>query len=159
MEVWTPARGYQGYSVSDEGRIRNDKTGRILKQFDNTHGYLHLTMQQNKRPRTVATHRLVADSFMGGDHVGLDVNHIDGNKHNNHISNLEYCTRKENIRHAFDTGLKEPSRRTRVRILETGRVYRSLIDCERNTGLDRVAISKCLQGKQHSHRGYHFEKL
>lgn len=54
-------------------------------------------------------HRLVADAFFAGEHDGIDVNHIDGNRLNNDLTNLEWCTRKENIRHAYINGLKYPT--------------------------------------------------
>ena len=58
---------------------------------------------------TKYVHRVVADTFFDGDHSKMDVNHIDGNKLNNHISNLEWCSRKDNIDHAFINGLKYPT--------------------------------------------------
>ena len=160
MRVWIPVKDFPGYQVSNDGLIRNSKTGRILKTQIDIHGYRVLTLRRDKQQISVAVHRIVASSFYDGNHTGLDVNHIDGNKLNNHIRNLEYCTRQENIRHAFRTGLKVPSRRMKIRVIETGEVYESIRDCQRKTGFDQSSISKCLSGKQDSYRGkYHFEKI
>ena len=159
MEVWVDAKGYPGYEVSSEGRIRNKKTGRILHQYEGTAGYLQLSLRVDNAQTNVRSHRLIADSFFDGDHEGKDVNHIDGNKKNNFIGNLEFCTRQENIRHAFDVGLKEGSRKVQIRVIETGEVYESIRDCNRVTGFDHSAISKCLSGKQDNYKGYHFEKI
>ena len=159
MVRWIPVKGFSKYEVSNEGNIRNKKTGRILKQQIGTHGYNVLTLRKNKVPVTARVHRIVADSFYDGDHDELDVNHIDGNKLNNHISNLEFCTRKENIRHAFDTGLKHGSRRTKIRIVETGDEFNSITECQSITGFDKSAICKCLSGKQDNYKGYHFERI
>ena len=159
MKRWVQAKGFPQYDVSSDGEIRNHKTGRILKTRLNGHGYFALTLRKEKEQIPVRVHRLVADSFYDGDHSGLDVNHIDGDKSNNHVSNLEFCTRKENIRHAFDTGLRKPRSQIKFRVVETGKVYNSLRECERETGFAETAISKCLRGIQDNYKGYHFEKI
>lgn len=113
----------------------------------------------NNEQVTKRVHRLVADSFYDGEHDGLDVNHIDGNKTNNHISNLEFCTRSENLNHAFQHGLKQPSRMTKIRVIETGQVFNSIRECGRVMGCDQSMIGQCLSGKMKACNGYHFEKV
>ena len=159
MEWWLQLKDFPDYDVSNEGRIRNRRSGRILKPQQNDRGYEQISIRKNNKYHNQRVHRLVADTFFDGDHEGYDVNHIDGNKRNNHISNLEFCTRQENIRHAFDTGLKKPSRQMRVRVKETGKIYESLRECERSTGCSETEISKYLKGKRTHVKGYHFEKV
>lgn len=158
MERWLSMGEFPNYEVSNEGRVRNAKTGRILKTNLNERGYERVSLyDKDKRIRTRPIHRLVADTFYDGDHTALDVNHIDGDKTNNHISNLEFCTRKENINHAFSTGLKRASRMTRVRVVETGEIYESIRECGRALGCNQSDICKCLSGKHRTCGGYHFE--
>lgn len=159
MERWMPSKELDGYELSSAGRIRNSKTGRIIKTNVNEHGYEQVCLRKDKRQVTRRVHRLIADAFYEGDHHGLDVNHIDGNKLNNNIDNLEFCTRGSNIRHAFDTGLKRPSRQIRVRVVETGDVYESIRACGRAIGCDQSMICQCLSGKMRSCNGYHFERI
>ena len=159
MEVWIKAKGFPSYEVSNTGQIRNAKTGRILKQYKNQRGYMITCLHENGVQHARRVHRLIADAFFDGDHDGLDVNHIDGRKTNNHISNLEFCTRKQNIAHAFETGLKKPSRQIKIRVVETGEVYESIRECGRSIGCDQSIICACLNGKQKSCNGYHFEKV
>ena len=159
MELWVSVKENEDYEVSSNGRVRNVKTNRIMKTFTNSRGYEQVCLRKNKEQTTKKVHRLVADSFYDGDHEGYDVNHIDGNKSNNHISNLEFCTRKENINHAFQTGLKKPSRQKKVRVLETGAVYESIRECARSIGCDQSIICQCLSGKMRSANGYHFERV
>lgn len=159
MERWLPIKNYDNYEVSDSGLIRNSKTGRILKTNPNSNGYLTASLYKNHKPASKKIHRLVADTFYDGDNEGLDVNHIDGNKLNNTLSNLEFCTRKENVQHAFQTGLKKPSRQIPIRVVETGEVYDSIRECGRAIGCDQSIICQCLSGRQKSCNGYHFEKV
>lgn len=106
VEYWMTIKDNQNYEVSNLGRVRNANTLRILKTHLNRKDGYHRVNLDGKHKYV---HRLVADTFFDGDHTGFDVNHIDGDKNNNCLGNLEWCTRKENIRHAFDTGLKYPS--------------------------------------------------
>lgn len=106
MEYWKDIDDAPNYEVSNQGNIRNKKTGRILKpRIDRVGGYERVVL--NGRDKYV--HRLVASAFFDGDHDGLDVNHIDGNKHNNALPNLEWCSRKQNISHSVSNNLKHTS--------------------------------------------------
>ena len=93
-----------GYEASSEGHIRNKKTKRVLHEFVGKDGYLRT--QFDGKTRTV--HRVIASAFLPAEEGKIFVNHIDGNKSNNTVSNLEWCTREENIQHAYSHGLIHP---------------------------------------------------
>lgn len=109
---WITCKFDENFEVSNTGQVRNKKTGRILKPQLNRKGGYNRVYMNGKR---YYVHRVVADTFYEGDHSNMDVNHIDGNHLNNHIANLEWCTRKQNINHAFETGLKYPVHKNVVR--------------------------------------------
>lgn len=92
------------YEISANGEIRNKRTGRIIKQFVGKDGYLRTQIAGKTR----LVHRLVALAFIPTVEGKIFVNHKDGNKQNNNASNLEWCTRSENIQHAYDNSLKQP---------------------------------------------------
>ena len=94
------------YEASTEGHIRNKKTGRILAEFVGKDGYLRTKCDD--KTRTI--HRVIALAFVPTV-AGKDfVNHKDGNKQNNSAENLEWCTREENMKHAYSHGLKTPQK-------------------------------------------------
>lgn len=93
---------FTGYEVSEDGEIRNMKTGIALRQFEGKDGY----MRTQFAGKTRLVHRVVADCFISTVKGKDFVNHIDGNKMNNNASNLEWCTRNENMKHAYDHSLK-----------------------------------------------------
>lgn len=115
-----------------------------------------LTLRRDNKQVPQRVHRLVAEAFLGGPHPELDVNHIDGDKTNNCIENLEWCTREENVRHAVTTGLRKGPRRKSVRVVETGDVFESLSACAEYFGTDRSCISWALRHNG-IYRGYHLE--
>lgn len=110
MEIWLKIKNDDGddsrYEVSNEGRIRNTETGRYLKGRLNKkeNGYYRV----NVSGKDEYVHRLVAKAFYDCDQPNLEVNHIDGDKTNNHLSNLEWVTHKENIDHAFNVRPRAP---------------------------------------------------
>lgn len=108
-EVFVPIRDFEDlYAVSNYGRIKNIKTEKILKGRNNGHGYLSVTLGSGDRKKRDYIHRIVAKHFIDipenlQKYKRLDVNHIDSNKQNNFYKNLEWCTRSQNIAHAFRT--------------------------------------------------------
>lgn len=162
MEDWKTIEGYPNYEISTGGRVRNRSTGRIRASSDDSRGYPAVSLWAQGRPHTKNVHRLVAETFIPNPDGKTTVNHIDGNKRNNHISNLEWNTVSENVKHAYVNGLKvRPdncgSPKRSVRIVETGEVFDSIGDCARAINGNQAHISNCLSGRYHTHKGYHFE--
>jgi len=98
MENWRIINGYPDYAISDTGHVKSLRYNRILKASVNGSCYGHVNLLCNKRKKTWAVHRLVIEHFGPAipEEVYSIVDHIDGNKANNHISNLEWVTIKEN---------------------------------------------------------------
>lgn len=93
------------YNISSNGEIFSVKKG-LLKPFKSKNGYYVVTLTKNKKQKKYLLHRLVAISFIPNPEYRLEVNHIDGDKRNNSISNLEWNTSKENHVHATNNQLK-----------------------------------------------------
>lgn len=105
VEVWKDVNGYEGkYKISNLGRLKN-KRGEFING-SNIHGYIRVMLFGDKKVKTISIHRLVAIHFIENDNNKPYVNHIDGNKQNNRVDNLEWCTQAENIQHSIENGLK-----------------------------------------------------
>lgn len=110
---WKPIKGYEGlYEVSNDGRVRrlrfingshNFEKIKECKQTLNTWGYMTVNLSKDGKSNTKRVHKLVANAFLGESN--LQVDHIDGNKQNNNLNNLEYVTPKENTIRAWNKGL------------------------------------------------------
>lgn len=123
MERWKDVKGYEGYyKVSDAGRIKSlERTYKTKKSFrviperfrtlTDVHGYLYCELWKDGEHQRFAVHRLVATAFIPNPDGLPQVNHLDGNKHNNNVFNLEWCNQSRNNKHAFDMGLKSPYNR------------------------------------------------
>lgn len=157
MEIWKPLKNFPSYNGSTEGRIMNIRTQRILKTFMNSQGYELICLRKNNKQYTVKVGRVIAETFLG-EHPGMDVGYKNGNRSQNNISNLEWRTRQETIRAAFESGNKIPSRQIAVRVIETGVAYSSIRECAKDLGCCQSDISRCLQGKSKQVNGYHFER-
>ena len=111
-EVWKPVFQYEGfYEVSNLGEVRSLRRGKkILAKSLNHCGYVVVPLHLNGKLKTKTIHRLEMQSFTGMKGEELVINHKDGNKENNNIENLEWCTQSENMLHAYRTGLKYPKK-------------------------------------------------
>lgn len=108
MEIWKPIEGTKGFiEVSTEGRVRSWLRGKpqILKTQVDEKGYHRIRVTVEREKMTVRLHRAVAKAFIDNPNNLPQVNHIDGNKSNNSITNLEWVTNKENVHHAIQNGL------------------------------------------------------
>lgn len=113
VEIWKPVDGFENYSVSNFGRIKSDSRrakGKILRPKLDRYGYYHLGLSKEGKRKWFTIHRLVASAFWHDREGGDQINHIDGNKTNNRLGNLEWVTCKQNNRHAWDIGLCEKHR-------------------------------------------------
>lgn len=165
METWKTTPINNDYEVSNYGRVRSkDRTiqtvdgrvrkikGKYLKGKINK-GYYVVSLG---RKESVSLHRLVAMTFLDNPNNYQCINHIDGNKQNNKVNNLEWCDYSQNLIHAYKHGLNPIPKKVR-QITKDGRVIRdweSASQCERELGFNHRKISKCCNGKAKTHRGY-----
>lgn len=108
-EIWKDIVGYEGlYQVSNLGRVKSldridasghRRKGKILKPRINHDGYVQINLHKNSIRKTVSVHRIVAIAFIPNTENKREVNHVDENKANNHVSNLQWCSPKENVNH------------------------------------------------------------
>lgn len=94
------------YQISDIGLVKNNLTNKLLEGSHDSRGYKIVSIYANGKMYSIKVHRLVAQAFIPNPDNKPTVNHRDGNKDNNKVSNLEWATHKENIDHAIETGLR-----------------------------------------------------
>lgn len=169
-EVWKDIKGYRGvYQVSNCGNIRSvdhyDRNGRnfiagkLLRPGLKDNGYLQISLCNNTgKAKNHYVHRLVMETFIGECPDGYEVNHIDENKRNNNISNLEYVSHRININHG--TNLLRSALKRRKAILQFSKdgiflaEYSSTIEAEKETGVWHNNISKTCKGKARTAGGF-----
>ena len=159
IEMWKPIENYKGlYLVSSLGRVMNAKTGRILKPQKNERGYIKVELCKDGKSKLYSLHRLVLIAFVGYVEGKDQVRHIDGDKSNCELDNLEWSTQAENMKHFFNRNTKRNKRRIRrIRCVETKEVYMNAEDASVKLGYDRSSILRTAQGLYESLYGYHFE--
>lgn len=149
----TRISGYdREYAISNDGILYEVSNGLYgVVQPGNVNGYRQVKLYQNGVRKSVYIHRLVAEYFVPNIHGKEEVNHINGIKDDNRYTNLEWCTRKENIRHAVDIlGMNRIS----VVNITTGVTYQSLHEAARGLGIHTSNISNVINGKRKTAGGY-----
>ena len=175
MEIWKDIPGYEGrYLVSNKGLVkslvsshngRNSATKEyIVKQYF-AKGYLRVALTDAMgKVHYFSVHRLVLFAF-NSDNTGLHVNHIDGNKQNNNLNNLEWVTRSENQKHAYRIGLEQPvdnGLKKKIAIFKDSvllSVEDSIRAACRKYNLERREVQRAITGKYKHHHGFTFELL
>lgn len=147
MEEWKRIRDYD-YEVSTEGRVKNMQTGKILKQYENHSGYLRVRLYKDKKGKYFRVHRLVAEAFIPNPNGFIEVDHLDKNRQNNHVDNLQWINHKEHIR---------KNHGKMIRCVETGEIYDNIRQASEETDLSYKALSKCLTGGSKTCGGMHWE--
>ena len=116
-EEWKQIDGFEYYYISNLGRVKStrrwsgkkfyDREQFITLHKDTNKGYIYASISKNGKNYNLRVHRLVALMFIPNPENKSQVNHIDGNKENNVVTNLEWVTNKENIKHAWKNGLSK----------------------------------------------------
>lgn len=166
-EIWADIEGYEGlYKVSNLGNVSGKK---MLTPSKSSSGYYKVELYKDKISKVFWIHRLVAQTFLPNPDNKPQVNHKDGNKLNNILSNLEWVTVSENQIHAINSGLRLPSpmigkigklNPNSIKVLQYDaygnfiRVWDCLADIGRYYNCSTNPISSCINGRTHSSYGY-----
>lgn len=184
-EIWKDIKGYEGlYQISSSGNVKSldryiiNKNGdkqffpeKYLTQGFNN-GYLKVTLSKNNKQKTFRVHILVAKAFIPNPENKSEINHIDGNKSNNRIDNLEWNTRSENELHAYKNGLAKPSDKQKQAVAKYAKEnyskkviqyslngifikeWNSMHDVWRELGIRPSYICRCCKGLRNQTYGY-----
>lgn len=176
-ELWKEIKGYEGlYWVSNLGRIKSIRT--IRKTFPNKKGYLIVVLSKNNQLRSFAVHKLVANAFIPKVENKNHINHIDFNKTNNCVENLEWVSQKDNNKWSWQNGRCENTKKAGLKNLKRAvdtavivnskpvymydkggnfiKEFASIMEAERFLGIKKanVHISKCCKDKVKSAYGF-----
>ncbi len=165
MEKWVDIKGYEGlYQVSDRGRVKRlagspkCKEDRILKESVSSNGYLFVTLYKQGKSKMFRIHRLVMENFKPIDNMeNYDVNHIDEDITHNWLTNLQWLSHQDNLNYGNRAKNYTKSRGHKVRCIETGKIYNSMREAEKDTGCPHTHISECVRGIATHCKGLHWE--
>src|SRR5574344_275820 len=184
LEVWKPIQDYPNYDVSNYGNVKSKKResnccynskrttkDRIIKQSTNLKGYYTVCLFKNGK-HTKTVHKLVASTFLDNRENYNCVNHIDGNKKNNNVENLEWCSYSHNIKESYRLNLQRPSENQKevarqyciankiksiVQLDMNGnfiKEWKSAVEAENKLNINRKNISQCITKRNKSAGGY-----
>lgn len=169
VETWKDIKGYEGlYMVSDKGNIYSISAKKNIKTRLSTSGYCKINLCKCGIKKTYTVHRLVMENFEAIEGMDkLQVNHINEVRHDNQLSNLEWCTAKENINHGNHNKKIEDYRKNnggnskrKIMCINTGKVFNSISEGAREYGIKyKSGISKVLKGASEHCGIYNREKL
>lgn len=175
QEIWKDIEGYEGlYQVSNLGRVKSLKRYRsnhtklqaVPEKIKSTRldnqGYKLIDLYKDSKGKTIRIHRIVAEMFIDNPNSKETVNHIDGNKQNNIVDNLEWASFKEQNKHFYKYNLKSngniikavkamnKAQAKKVKCLNNGTVYESASEAGRQVGISGSLIMRCCRGERKS---------
>jgi len=153
-EKWAGIEGYPDYAVSNLGEIKSLRYDRILKPRPNSYGLQRVTLYKDKEPHDFYVHQLVAAAFIDGHLPGLKVRHRNDDRSDNNVYNIKFRQGQRMgslIRNPAEASLR------RVQIVETGMIFRTVVDCANFIGGHTSSIYRVLRGERPSHLGYTFQ--
>lgn len=158
-EKWKDIPNCDGYyQISSYGRVKTKK-GKFIKPFVNNNNYCEVVLKKLNM-KHFRVHRLVAQAFIPNPKNLKCVNHKDGNKSNNKVTNLDWCGYKENIRHAFDNKLMISRGQCKTKVNQYDldgnfiKTWNSMVEIEEALNVTHTAIRFCCIGKNKTCRGY-----
>lgn len=153
MEYWKQIEGYPHLLISSKGRIWTLTYNRELKPYLTNRGYMNIGLNRDKVIKTTSVHRLVAQAFIPNPNNLPAVDHIDGNKLNNNVENLQWISNSDNCRKAVSS---RGGRIIPIVCVETGKVYRSIKAAATELKMSDAVISAIIKGEFPSYHGLSF---
>lgn len=165
-EEWRPLDFDARYEISNTGKVRNVKTMRLLKQTLNKDGYLTLSFKINDKYTSKFVHKLVANAFIPNPNNYTEINHIDEDKSNNCVENLEWCSRQYNINYGernakASNKMKGKSKYIYHKLDDEGNIlasYPTSILAAEDNFVDESSIRACIYGKSKTSAGFHWKR-
>ena len=158
MEKWKSIKGYEElYEVSNCGNICTKTKNKLFKLNKNSRGYIVVTFTKNKIEKSYSVHRLVAEAFIPNPENKPQVNHINGDKTDNRVENLEWCTQSENQIHCFKNNLQKRNNKKVIQYDINNnliRVWDSLKEAAEQLNINHSKISLVCRGKRKTTGGY-----
>lgn len=168
---WKKIKNFDDYSVSPDGRVKRDSIsqgtqgGEISIQHNKKTGTCFVIIYKDGQPQHKSIHRLVAEAYIPNPDNKPEINHIDGNRSNNFVTNLEWCTPSENIKHSHDQldrnytayGSNNGNSKSVTQYSLNGlqlNVYGSTSEAERHLKIPYTNIAKCARGERKSAGGF-----
>lgn len=142
MSDFLPIKNFENeYGINKKGEIYGYKRKKLVKPKNNKYGYSTIKLCKNNKLYYFMVHRLVAETFIPNIENKPEINHINGVKSDNRVENLEWCTRSENMKHAFETGLQIPKMRKICQYTKDGifvKKYNSITEACKYMGLSKI---------------------
>ena len=158
-EIWKPIQGWETYyHVSNKGRVKNIKTGKLLKITKDSRNYYRVRLHSDGMDKTIRIHRLVGIHFLSNPDNFEEINHIDENKQNNRVDNLEWCSRKYNVN--FGSRTVRQAQNVSKPIVQSsiaGEVisrFPSISEAAKQTGFAVSSIGMCCRGHRKQACGF-----
>jgi hypothetical protein len=149
---------YERYKVYDNGSVYDKVKCKFLNYYINKGGYVIFNLCIGNKYKSHYAHRLVAEAFINNLDNKRTINHKDGNKLNNDISNLEWNTHKENIVHAFNSGIKNNEHfKKKIKDLYTGDIFLGVKSVSEKFGISKYSLYKSLSGDRNNNKRFIYE--
>lgn len=162
--MWKSIKGWEGlYSINENGDVKNDITGNLIKGDINSSGYYRVCLyNKNHKPskERFFRHRLVAIHFIENPYELKEVNHIDGDKSNNHVNNLEWVSREENELHCRKVlNNKEYKPYKVIYSDDNEEIYETKSELANKLGVSGACIKNWLHGKTKGYVNYNIKEI
>ena len=156
-EQWKYIIGYNDYyKISDKGNIVN-KYNKNLKTYTNKNGYKYIMLYNCNKRKNLLIHRIVAQTFISIINPGMTVNHIDGNKLNNDVKNLEIISSSENQLHAYKNNLRKENKNMKPIIRNDNLIFKNAYEASKYLNVSVCSIRDVLKGRTKTCKGYTFK--
>lgn len=162
MNNWYPIKGWEGlYEINKNGEVRNAKNKNTIVGDINNCGYYRVSLYNQGQSKRYFRHRLVAEQFLDKPEGKDFVNHIDGDKSNNSLENLEWVSQSENEKHAFENGLKQKTNKPFIIEFVNGDIkeYENQYVCAKEIGCSQSSVKNWLNGQRNPRPSYGIKKI